>query len=53
MLGDMYNASDVTKMRTVRAESGAVRDWRFRNFKTKGQVAVTAVITSVLGLFLR
>lgn len=53
MLGNLYAASDVTNMRVQRAEKQASSDWRFRNHKTKEQVVLTSVITSVLGLFLR
>jgi hypothetical protein len=53
MLGDMYAASDVANMRAKRADRGAANRWRFRGLKTKEQVLLTSVVTSVLGLFLR
>ena len=53
MLGDLYNASEVTSMRVRRAEHQAADNWRFRKIRTKQQVLAASVITSVLGLFLR
>lgn len=53
MYGDLYSASESTKMRVERAERAAANNWRFRNLKTKQQVVLTSVVTSVLGLFLR
>lgn len=53
MYGDLYSASEATKLRVERAERQAAKNWRFRGLKTKEQVVLTSVITSVLGLFLR
>jgi hypothetical protein len=53
MYGDLYGAVQTTKMRIDRAEKQAQRAERFKGIRSKEQVVVTSVLTSILGLFLR
>lgn len=53
MLYEGYVASDIAKLRVQRAERKAAERWRFRHLKTKESKVLTAVLTSVLGLFIR
>ena len=46
-------ASDVSKFETARAERRAAERWRFRHIKSKESQFATAVLTAVLGLFVR
>jgi hypothetical protein len=53
MLYEAYTSSEVHKMRTQEAERRATENYRFRNHKTREQVVLTSVVTSILGLFVR
>ena len=53
MLYEGYVATEDTKMRVKRAERTAAANWRFRKFKSPEAKVTTAILTSVLGLFLR
>jgi hypothetical protein len=53
MLYEAYIASDIAKLETQRAERKAAENWRFRRFKSKESQVLTAIVTSVLQLFLR
>ena len=46
-------ASDIAKLETARAERKAAENWRFRHLKSKESKVLTAIVTSVLQLFLR
>jgi len=48
-----YIASDIYKDRISRATRRASDAWRFRNNRTKANQVVTAVITSLVSLFIR
>ena len=48
-----YIASDIYKQNLPRLEREAAFAWRFRDKKTKANQAVTAVITSLVSLFIR
>jgi len=48
-----YVGSEIAKLETERAERKAAENWRFRHLKSKEIKVLTAVLTSVLGLFLR
>jgi hypothetical protein len=53
MLYEAYVASEVAKFETQRAERKAAENWRFRHIKSKESQVLTAIVTSVLQLFLR
>jgi hypothetical protein len=53
MYGELLNEVEAANFRAVRAEQEATRQWRFRHLKSKEQVVLTSVLTSILGLFLR
>jgi hypothetical protein len=53
MLYEAYVAADAAKDRIKRAERKAAENWRFRHIKSPESKIATAIITSVLGLFLR
>jgi len=48
-----YIASDIYKDSLPRYNRRAADAWRFRNKRTKANQAVTAVITSLISLFIR
>ena len=48
-----YVASEVYRERIKRADREATEVWRFRNHRTPEAKFLTAVVTSVLGLFIR
>jgi len=45
--------SEIARLETPRAERRAAERWRFRQLKSKESQVLTAVVTSVLQLFLR
>jgi hypothetical protein len=51
--GDVFTEVQVFKMKTERAERKAAEAHRFREFRTPEAKLATAIITSVLGLFIR
>ncbi|HUT19117.1 MAG TPA: hypothetical protein VM366_08150 [Anaerolineae bacterium] len=51
--GNLWNATEVAKLETAQAERRAAESHRFRDIKTPEAKVLTAIITSVLGLFLR
>jgi hypothetical protein len=51
--GELYSIVDVAKERTARAERKAAESHRFREIKTPEAKVLTAIVTSVLGLFIR
>jgi hypothetical protein len=51
--GELFSVVEAAKERTARAERKAEEHHRFREIKTPEAKVLTAVITSVLGLFLR
>jgi hypothetical protein len=53
MLYEGYIATEVSKFETKRSERKAAENWRFRHLKSKESQALTAIVTSVLQLFLR
>jgi FixJ family two-component response regulator len=53
MLYEGYIATEVAKLETRRAERSAAQRWRFRHLKSKESQVLTAIVTSVLQLFLR
>ncbi len=53
MFFEGYVASEVSKVETARAERRAAERWRYRHLKSKESQFVTAVLTAVLGLFVR
>jgi len=53
MYFDAVTASDVARNRIQRAEGQAVWNWRFRRFKSRESRVAVAVLTSILGLFVR
>jgi hypothetical protein len=53
MFFEGYMASEIAKMETKQAERRAAARWRFRHIKSRESKALTAIITSVLGLFVR
>ena len=53
MLYEAYVGSEVSKVETKLAERRAAERWRFRHFKSKESQVLTAIVTSVLQLFLR
>jgi hypothetical protein len=53
MYGEFINIADEANARVAQAEQEAARRWRFRHLKTKEQVVLTSVVTSILGLFVR
>ena len=53
MLYEGYVAGEIAKLNTRRAERKAAENWRFRHLKTRETKVLTAVLASVLGLFLR
>jgi len=50
MLGEMYSASDTTKMRIERADKKARLYSQFESPKQRSGFSVTAILTSVLGI---
>jgi hypothetical protein len=50
--GNMWSANEAAKLETLRAERRAAENYRFREIKTPEAKVLTAVITSVLGLFI-
>jgi hypothetical protein len=53
MLFEGYVASDSWKLEAERVERRAAERWRFRHLKSKESQFATAVLTAVLGLFVR
>jgi hypothetical protein len=53
MLYEGYIGSEISKLETERAERRAAENWRFRHLKSKESQVLTAIVTSVLQLFLR
>jgi hypothetical protein len=53
MFFEGYVASEIYKSEMPLVERKAERAWRFRNLKTKESQVLTAVLTAVLGLFVR
>ena len=53
MYGDILNNNDEARSRVDQAEKKAARNWRFRNFRSRESQVLTAIVTNVLGLFLR
>ncbi len=53
MYFDAYTASEVAKSNIHQAEGQAARNWRFRRFKSRESRFAVAVLTSILGLFVR
>jgi len=53
MLFEGYVASEVSKYETQRAERRAAEKWRYRHLKSRESQIATAVVTAVLGLFIR
>ena len=53
MFYELQVAAEEAQARTVRAEKRAAWNWRFRHLKTKESQVLTAIVTNVLGLFLR
>ena len=53
MYFDAIVASDIAKLEMARAERNAALAWRFRNHRTPTSKALTAVITSLVSLFIR
>jgi hypothetical protein len=51
--GTLWAISDAAKLETSRAERKAAEKHRFREFQTPEAKVLTAVVTSVLGLFIR
>jgi hypothetical protein len=51
--GDLWTANEAAKLETARAERRAAENYRFRELKAPEAKVLTAVITSVLSLFLR
>ena len=49
-----FNASvdiDIAKLEAKEAERKAAENWRFRHLKSQERKVLTAILTSVLGLF--
>ena len=53
MFYEGYIATEVWKYETKLAERKAAENWRFRHFKSRERQVLTAIVTSVLQLFLR
>ena len=53
MFFEGYVATQIYKDEAPRIERRAAEAWRFRNLKTKESQVLTAIVTSVLGLFVR
>ena len=53
MYYEFFVAADEVRARTKRAEKKAAENWRFRHLKSKESQILTAIVTNVLGLFLR
>ena len=53
MFYEGYIATEISRFETKRAERKAAENWRFRHLKTKESQVLTAIVTSVLQLFLR
>jgi hypothetical protein len=53
MFYEGYVASQVYKDEIKRVERKAADNWRFRHFKSPEARVATAIITSILGLFIR
>ena len=53
MLFEGYVATDIWKLETARMERRAAEKWRFRHCKSRESQIATAVVTAVLGLFVR
>ena len=53
MLYEGYVAAEIYKQKIQRAERDANRMWRFRNIKSRESQIATAILTSVLALFVR
>jgi hypothetical protein len=51
--GNLWDANDAAKLEIAQAERRAAEVHRFRDIKTPEAKVLTAIITSVLGLFLR
>ena len=51
--GRMWSLSEAAKLRTSRAERKAGENHRFRDFKTPEAKVLTAIVTSVMSLFIR
>jgi hypothetical protein len=51
--GNPWDASEAYKLREARAERKATERHRYRDLKTPEAKVLTAVITSIMGLFLR
>jgi hypothetical protein len=51
--GELYSVVDAAKDRTARAERKAEEHHRFREIKSPEAKVLTAIVTSVLGLFVR
>jgi hypothetical protein len=50
---NLWTVNESAKLETTRAERKAAENHRFRELKTPEAKVLTAVVTSVLGLFLR
>lgn len=48
-----YVATEIARLETKRAERQAAFNWRFRHLKPKSSQVINAILTSVLGLFIR
>jgi hypothetical protein len=54
MLGpSIWDANDAAKLETREAERRAAKNHRFRELRTPEAKVLTAIVTSVLGLFVR
>ena len=53
MYYESYLGSEIAKLETPIAERKAALNWRTRHMKSKESQVLTAVATSILGLFLR
>ena len=52
-MGNLWSANEAAKLEISRAERRAAENHRFRELRTPEAKVLTAIITSVIGLFLR